>query len=274
MRMGHFFWRGFAAIVACLTALALVAAASLDQGWLWILSWIGLTWHAPLALALLALPADRWSGRVRGVLLVLLLGVAIVWVVAALDFGWDGVEDYIYFAAATTHVLVAAVLLLGLLSLCTITGTLARVLRWVIRLSVVLLTVCWILITLDANLDLSAVPEDVLEKAVSLLTLLMTAGVFCAIALELQSRRQRTAENPFLSSALESCCPRCGHQQSFANGRGACRRCGLHVWIDIHEPRCACGYLLYDLPSDTCPECGRKRQPERLPAAAVPAAAS
>ena len=26
--------------------------------------------------------------------------------------------------------------------------------------------------------------------------------------------------------------------------------------IEIEEPRCACGYLLYRLEGDSCPECG------------------
>jgi rRNA maturation protein Nop10 len=27
--------------------------------------------------------------------------------------------------------------------------------------------------------------------------------------------------------------------------------------VEVEEPRCACGYLLYQLAGDTCPECGR-----------------
>ena len=40
-------------------------------------------------------------------------------------------------------------------------------------------------------------------------------------------------------------------------GPARCAECGLHITISVEEPRCTCGYLLYHLESDQCPECGR-----------------
>lgn len=57
-------------------------------------------------------------------------------------------------------------------------------------------------------------------------------------------------------------CPRCGLEQSMpvtGTGEGArCGRCRLRIRIDVDEPRCACGYVLYKIAGDRCPECGRE----------------
>ncbi len=53
-------------------------------------------------------------------------------------------------------------------------------------------------------------------------------------------------------------CPRCHTSiKAQSNKDARCPSCKLKVRIDIEEPRCACGYLLYQLNSDTCPECGK-----------------
>ena len=53
-------------------------------------------------------------------------------------------------------------------------------------------------------------------------------------------------------------CPRCGAAASaVSNKESRCAGCKLKVRIEIEEPRCTCGYSLYQLESDACPECGR-----------------
>ncbi len=52
-------------------------------------------------------------------------------------------------------------------------------------------------------------------------------------------------------------CPRCGKKQNVAIGEASCVACDLRISTRIEEPRCStCGYLLYQLTSDRCPECG------------------
>ncbi|MCH8879125.1 MAG: hypothetical protein IID34_04495 [Planctomycetes bacterium] len=52
-------------------------------------------------------------------------------------------------------------------------------------------------------------------------------------------------------------CPRCGKKQNVAIGEANCVACDLRISTRIEEPRCRkCGYLLYKLTSDRCPECG------------------
>ena len=43
-----------------------------------------------------------------------------------------------------------------------------------------------------------------------------------------------------------------------AVGRSACCKCGLKFSIEVEEEHCAkCGYSLYKVNSNTCPECGK-----------------
>lgn len=52
-------------------------------------------------------------------------------------------------------------------------------------------------------------------------------------------------------------CPRCAAECALdANVDAACAACGLRIRVELEEPRCRCGYLLYGLESPGCPECG------------------
>lgn len=61
--------------------------------------------------------------------------------------------------------------------------------------------------------------------------------------------------------SMQATCPRCGLAQRLTVGGGGegsrCGRCRLRILVEIDEPRCACGYVLYKLSGDACPECGR-----------------
>ncbi|MBO6512949.1 MAG: hypothetical protein JJ974_03145 [Phycisphaerales bacterium] len=66
-------------------------------------------------------------------------------------------------------------------------------------------------------------------------------------------------EGTFASSIpIEIDCPRCqSHITARSNKESRCPTCRLQVRIEIKEPRCECGYLLYKLETDLCPECGK-----------------
>jgi len=52
-------------------------------------------------------------------------------------------------------------------------------------------------------------------------------------------------------------CPRCGAACALeTNTDGACPVCKLSIRVEVDEPRCSCGFLLYGLDSPACPECG------------------
>ncbi|MFG0251941.1 MAG: hypothetical protein ACF8NJ_03610, partial [Phycisphaerales bacterium JB038] len=50
---------------------------------------------------------------------------------------------------------------------------------------------------------------------------------------------------------------RCAVAHMANMGTSHCQSCGLRIYLEVEEPRCACGYLLYQLQGDRCPECGR-----------------
>lgn len=68
-------------------------------------------------------------------------------------------------------------------------------------------------------------------------------------------RRKQAAESTELN--LTVVCPRCNLQQKLPDGDSCCAGCKLRFKIEIEEPRCLkCGYLLYKLTDNRCPECG------------------
>ena len=52
-------------------------------------------------------------------------------------------------------------------------------------------------------------------------------------------------------------CPRCGTQCELETNTDAkCAACQLAIRVEVDEPRCVCGYLMFGLETSTCPECG------------------
>lgn len=60
---------------------------------------------------------------------------------------------------------------------------------------------------------------------------------------------------------LRLTCPNCQAEQQLSTGLQQCTHCKWKLLIEIEEPRCECGYLVYKLQGDTCPECGRRWTP-------------
>lgn len=57
---------------------------------------------------------------------------------------------------------------------------------------------------------------------------------------------------------LEMECPHCGEVLVAPMGDYRCPACRAVMEIEIEEPRCECGYLIYEHTSANCPECGRE----------------
>jgi len=69
-------------------------------------------------------------------------------------------------------------------------------------------------------------------------------------------------------------CPRCGTRCELETNTDAkCAACQLAIRVEVEEPRCACGYLLFGLETSTCPECGAA-VPENLHWKGAPVTAS
>lgn len=77
-------------------------------------------------------------------------------------------------------------------------------------------------------------------------------------ALSVANRRAVAAESIAARVRVRLECPKCGERQDLGTGNVRCANCSAGLLIKVEEPRCTCGYLLYRLSGDMCPECGRQ----------------
>ena len=117
--------------------------------------------------------------------------------------------------------------------------------------------------------------EDWTGKLIAVLSLLGACGTLVTPILGIVERSSRTdsAESIQRKVMIDLTCPRCGFVQNMKAGSAKCTGCGLRISIDVEEPRCACGYLLFQLTGDACPECGKPIEPGdrwRLPVGSPP----
>lgn len=150
---------------------------------------------------------------------------------------------------------------LGLLSLLRLDRGSFRVVRTVIHvitglLAMVLIFVFWI----------EELHEEWIGKLIAVLSLLGGSGTMVTPILAIVERSGRTdsVESIQRRVMVDLTCPRCGFAQSVKAGSAKCTGCGLRISIDVEEPRCGCGYLLYQLAGDVCPECGKQIESEDL----------
>jgi hypothetical protein len=103
--------------------------------------------------------------------------------------------------------------------------------------------------------------EDVVFRLLGVFLILATLGTFATPLLaRLESLSRRHGADASVDHFVEVrlTCPRCASDMTVrANKDERCLTCGLRVNLGVEEPRCTCGYLLYGLTADLCPECGR-----------------
>jgi hypothetical protein len=105
---------------------------------------------------------------------------------------------------------------------------------------------------------LGTFPVRWLPTIILIIAPLNTLGVLAVMVLwGMEALNRPAAQSYDAHGKFAASCPRCGLSQQFAIGSGACSGCGLTVRIELEEPRCACGYLLFRLKDGRCPECGR-----------------
>lgn len=105
---------------------------------------------------------------------------------------------------------------------------------------------------------LSEIDDEWVGRILAVLSILTACGSAIAPVLALLDflRHRGKAESISSRVMIELKCPRCFSQQTVRAGTARCTNCGLRIDVDIDEPRCACGYLTYQLQGDKCPECG------------------
>lgn len=101
--------------------------------------------------------------------------------------------------------------------------------------------------------------EEWMGKTIAVLSILGACGTIVTPILALVEALSRRSSRETIPSrvTIDLVCPRCARRQLLPAGTARCVECGLRIDIEVEEPRCACGYLLYQLKGDVCPECGR-----------------
>jgi MFS family permease len=99
--------------------------------------------------------------------------------------------------------------------------------------------------------------DEITTRSTAAVAILASCGTMALAVLARLNRRVDYEPLPREMLNITLVCPNCRKKQSLKLGGAACRACGLRIEVRIEEPRCTeCGYLLYMLTSDQCPECG------------------
>jgi hypothetical protein len=102
--------------------------------------------------------------------------------------------------------------------------------------------------------------DDFLLGTIAVTSLLTGCGLVIALAMSMMAKVRHVGMGETVSSkvVIELTCPRCASPQLLRAGLSRCGQCGLRLEINVEEPVCLCGYQLYQLTGEKCPECGRE----------------
>jgi hypothetical protein len=121
------------------------------------------------------------------------------------------------------------------------------------------------------NYEYRSLQEILLRTALGL-GLVAASGSIALIVLSMLNRKSPAllAPGALTATDITLVCPRCKTHQTLPFGDTICKSCELHISIKVVEPRCpACGYLLYRLTSQKCPECGAQIRESLTPPVAT-----
>ena len=102
--------------------------------------------------------------------------------------------------------------------------------------------------------------DDWVVKVLGLLSLVAAGTSIGSGAFAIFGPKPEDNDPGLIGAAIQvsMTCPRCGViVEAQSNRESRCSGCRLKIRVEVEEPRCSCGYLLYQLEADTCPECGK-----------------
>ena len=208
------------------------------------------------------LPILMWCGMAASAGAYVLWLPHIWWGFAPADVG----AGWITYMAATLTVVAVVAAHSGLLGVLRTQSSILHALR-VVGLGVAWFWGVWVVLLVWCGQWLVETRESVLMVLVGAAALtgaaLLLGGVVLGAAMRAEERRRKRKRETMPGRIrLTMTCPRCREEQTFGMGAARCARCGFRMLIEVEEPRCECGYLLYRLEGEVCPECGRSVPPE------------
>lgn len=214
----------------------------------WLSAW-SLTGYCAMVTALLAgitredRRFDRWLGMACAVL-GFVMALLVIWNDA------DSLKDHLVWIT-TLGVVLAHYRLVSV-------APLRGLQTWVRWASVAALLICGILTDVFLIRDIHHLPEiELVGRGAGAAAIAASCATLALIVLAAINRRGQYTPSAGPIKAIKLHCPRCDKQQTLDLGKAACASCGLVIHTRIEIPECpACGYLLFGLTSDRCPECG------------------
>jgi chromate transport protein ChrA len=187
------------------------------------------------------------------------LGVISALIAAAVSlvllFGWGYLDFYVAEllgrAMASAWTVAVAIAVAALLSLARLRKQYERVRSVTVWLSAADVAAMLWFFWLQPD------PEPLL-RIIGVLTIAAVCGaVTVPILHRLSSMREKFAPVSVEARHISLTCPRCNQPHRAPLGRSKCE-CGLRFLVEIEDEHCRnCGFSLYQINSDRCPECGK-----------------
>ncbi len=252
-------------VLAVATGLVIVTLGLSDDTWAILFGGTGLLTllFAVTTAAVFVIRRGRFAPLMAVAVVAAVAGTALVYYLLVTDGSWSREREI--------AVQLAAALLMGAVGL-VYSGIFVLIpthSRLLLALKVGTVTCAWSIIT-------AFVAFTLVEPVINSPWFIMLFGfMFWALALALilgtiivpvsayVGRERAAAETIGGRIRVELACPRCGLRQGVPAGTTRCGRCRAWLKVDVDEPRCECGYPLYRLGGDRCPECGREIPDDR-----------
>ncbi|MEE2681198.1 MAG: hypothetical protein VX641_02375 [Planctomycetota bacterium] len=184
--------------------------------------------------------------------------------ITAIWVGGSGVMREVLFEIGPSSLfLCLAIMHLGFLFYWPVRDTLFLTIRWVLlAINLFFLSQLELLVINDDLLGDFAefIGSDLYSRIISALVIIFCCGtVAIPLGYLIARSRQHQVDQAGLSPrvTVPVSCPRCGFHCELRVGHSTCPQCKLCFTLKLEEPRCRCGYLLYRVEADDCPECGR-----------------
>lgn len=197
-----------------------------------------------------------WTLRICAASLALSMSIfiAFVWLDSVLNYRWSPYfykpgSIFLIIGCAAAHRLIIVPLKVPLLAF--------RIIKRTALISAMILVA---IVTFGIIFDGFGSLDELFVRLMAIASIFVAGATIAAGAIAIFAPKPGEDEQGTLSASIPISlqCPRCDCTiNAHSNKDARCPTCKLKVRIQIEEPRCLCGYLLYQLNTDTCPECGK-----------------